>query len=77
MNTYDGRYLDGDDQRSHVAIVATNDAHALLRAEELLAGSRFVAMEVRQGARLVGRVTIGSPAALIEREGSRDTPEPK
>lgn len=54
------------------------DATALLKAEELLAASAtsnsFVGMEVRQASRLVGRVTLGTPAALLAGGGWGHTP---
>ena len=39
MNTYDCYYLEGNNRRSSVFVVATGDADALLRAEELLTES--------------------------------------
>lgn len=76
MSTYDCYYLKDGNARSPVYVVAANDAEALLRAEELLAESRSITMEVRQADRLVGYVTLGSPAALMGGEGSGHTPSP-
>jgi hypothetical protein len=63
--------------RSQVAIDAPDDATVLLEAEQLLASSRFVAMEVWRESRLVGRVTVGTPAELAEGEGSQQSPRRK
>jgi hypothetical protein len=49
----------------------------LLQAEELLAESGFVVMEILQGERFVGRVTVGSPAEMAGYEGSANTPKSK
>jgi hypothetical protein len=77
MNTYDCFYLEDDVRQSHVTLVAADDAEAFVRAEELLAESRFICMEVRERDRLVGRVTIASPAQFQTGEGSGHTPTPK
>jgi|Tabmets5t2r1_1033131.scaffolds.fasta_scaffold178808_1 hypothetical protein len=77
MGTYECFYLEEDEARSHLCVFATSDADALLRAEEFLAKSPSDSMEVRQGTRLVGRVTMGTPAALIAREGPSHTQEPR
>ena len=73
MDTYDCYYLQGNTEYSKVTIVANSDAEALLRAEELVSDSRFTAMAVRNGSRLVGQVTLGTPAALLAVKG-RVTP---
>jgi hypothetical protein len=70
VDTYDCYYLQNDTKHSQVTIVANSDAEALLRAEELLAESRFFIMETCRQGRLVGRVTLASPAELMAREGS-------
>jgi hypothetical protein len=76
MAIYRCCYLENARTQSEVLIETTDDATALLKAEELLAKSRFVAMEIWQESRPVGRVTLGSPAALISGEGSGHTPSP-
>ena len=73
-NTYECYYLDEDSIQSRAYVVAKDDAGALIRAEEMLADSHFICMEVRQGGRLVGRLTLGTPAALMASEGSRTHP---
>ena len=71
MAEYRCHYLEHDQARSQVAVDAPDDATVLLEAEQLLASSRFVAMEVWQESRLVGRVTVGTPAELTGGEGSQ------
>jgi hypothetical protein len=70
-------YLEDGRTHSGVELDAADDAAVFLRAEKLLADSRFAVMEIRQGRRFVGRVTLGSPATLMDREGSGPTPEPR
>ena len=77
MAEYHYHYLQAGRHRSQVVVEAPDDATALLTAEELLAESCFVAMEIWQGSRPVGRVTLGSPAALITGEASGHTPPPR
>ena len=77
MAEYRCHYLEHDRPRSQVAIDAPDDATVLLEAEQLLASSGFVAMEVWQEARLVGRVTVGTPAELTGSEGSQQPPRRK
>ena len=72
MAKYGCSYIENGARRSQHDIEAADDAAALLRAEELLAGSGFATMEVCQGARLVGRVTMGTPAELTQTESSPD-----
>jgi hypothetical protein len=77
MAEYRCHYLEHDRARSQVAVDAPDDASALLEAEQLLASSRFVAMEVWQEYRLVGRVTVGTPAELMPGKGSQQPPRRK
>ena len=72
-------YLEEDRCHSEVAVDVADDATALLRAEEMLAASApsFVVMEVWQASRLVGRVTLGTPAELLASGGSGHTPGPR
>ena len=70
-------YLENARTQSKVLVEAADDATALLKAEKLLLDSRFVAMEIWQESRPVGRITLGSPAALITGEGSGHTPSPR
>ena len=53
-----GFFLEDDSRQSPIYSTATDDAQALVRAEELLTETRFISMEVREGDRLVGRVTM-------------------
>jgi hypothetical protein len=76
-NTYECYYLDKGSIQSRAYVVAEDDARALVRALEMLTDSHFICMEVRQSARLVGRITLGSPAALMASEGLCHTPEPR
>ena len=71
MAEYRCHYLEDDRRRSQVVVDAPDDATMLLTAEELLAGSGFVAMEVWQDQRLVGRVTVGTPAKLTHDKAGR------
>lgn len=75
MVEYRCHYLEDGQAQAQVAVDASSDATALMEAEELLASSRFFVMAVWQGSRLVGRVTLGTPAELTEGEKSRQTPE--
>jgi hypothetical protein len=75
MAEYRCHYLEDGQACSQVVVHAIGDATALAEAEELLASSRFSVMEVWQGSRLVGRVTLGIPAELAESERSGQTPE--
>ena len=77
MAIYRCCYLENARTQSEVLIGTPNDATALLKAEELLAQSRFLVMEIWQGSRPVGRVTLGSPVELISGEGSGHTPPPR
>ena len=77
MNTYEGFYLEGDIRHSRVYITAANDAEALVRAEELLADSRFNVIEIRQDDRMIGRVALATPAEFMAGEGSGHTPPPR
>jgi hypothetical protein len=77
MAKYHCYYLEDGRTHSDIDVEAPDDAAVLLKAEELLRESRFIAMEILDGSRLVGRVTVGSPAALMGNEGSGHTPEPK
>ena len=47
-------------------IGATDDADALLKAEELLAGSSFPAIEVWQAESLVGRLAVTSDLTAVD-----------
>ena len=81
MAEYRCHYLEDGQACSQVVVHAIGDATALAEAEELLASkqllasSRFSVMEVWQGSRLVGRVTLGIPAELAESERSGQMPE--
>ena len=79
MVEYQCCYLDEGRCHSEVAVEAADDATALLKAEEMLAASApsFVVMEVWQASRLVGRVTLGTPAELLAGGGSGHTPGPR
>ena len=77
MHTYQCFYLEKGVRQANVYVVARDDADALLRAEEMLADSRFISVEIRQAARLVGYITLQSPAALMTGEGSGHTPPPR
>jgi hypothetical protein len=59
-------------------IGARDDADALLRAEELLAGSSFPAIEVWQAERLVGRLAATSDlTAVAKGKASDSSPQPQ
>ena len=75
MVEYRCHYLQDGQARAQVVVDAPDDAKALVEAEELLASSRFSVMEVWQGSRLVGRVTLGIPAESAESEKSGQKPE--
>jgi hypothetical protein len=77
MVEYRCHYLEDGRRNTVVIVEATDDAAVLLKAEELLAESGFVAMEIWQNERFVGRVTVGSLAELIESEGSGQPLEPR
>jgi hypothetical protein len=77
MAIYRCCYLENARTQSEGLIETADDATALLKGEELLAESRFVAMEIWQESRPVGRITLGSPAALITCERSGHTPPPR
>lgn len=47
----------GDRIRSYEQITSSDDASAVLKAEELLAGSQYGSAELWQGKRLVGKWT--------------------
>jgi hypothetical protein len=66
---YACHYLEDGEPTLRVVVDASNDATILLEAEELLRSSGFVAMEIWQGSRLVGRITLGTPAELIQTAG--------
>ena len=76
MAEYQCSYLDDGRCQSEVTVEAADDGIALLKAEEMLAASApsFVVMEVRQASRLVGRVTLGTPAELLAGGGSGPRP---
>jgi hypothetical protein len=57
-------------------IGARDDADALLRAEELLAGSSFPAIEVWQAARLVGRLAVAHDLTAVDKGKTQD-PSPR
>jgi len=68
-------YLEDGVTHSGIELDVADDAAAFLFSEKLLAESPFVVMEIRQVHRLVGRVTVGSPATWIARERSGHTPK--
>ena len=57
-------------------IGAKDDADALLKAEELLAGSSFLAIEVWQAERLVGRVAATHDLTAVDK-GKASDPSPR
>ena len=57
-------------------IGAKDDVDALLRAEELLAGSSFPAIEVWQAERLVGRVAATHDLTAVDK-GKASDPSPR
>jgi hypothetical protein len=75
MSKYRCYYLEDRQIHASVDIEATDDPAAVVKAELLLTESPLTTMEIQQGPRFVGRVTLGSPAALMDREGSEHTPE--
>ena len=77
MAEYRCHYIEDERRDTAVVVEADDDAAMLLQAEELLAGSGFFVMEIWQGERLVGRVTVGSPAELMNSGGSGAAPDPK
>jgi hypothetical protein len=59
-------------------IGAKDDADALLRAEVLLAGSSFPAIEVWQAERLVGRLAATTDLAAVDTgKASDSSPRPQ
>ena len=76
MAEYRCHYIKDGERQTGVVLEATNDSAMFLEAEGLLAASGFVEMEIWQSKRLVGRVTLGSPAGLIG-AGSGPALEPK
>ena len=71
MAEYHYHYLQDGRRRSQVVVEAPDDATALLTAENLLASSGLAAMEIWQGARLVGRLTVGRPAKFTREAGAK------
>jgi hypothetical protein len=57
-------------------IGAKDDADALLRAEELLAGSSFPAIEIWQAERLVGRLAAAHDLTAVDKDKAPD-PSPR
>ena len=64
MKKYQCYYLEDGRPLSEGEFEVPDDAAALWKAEGLLKESRFIAMEIFDGERIVGRVTVGSPEEL-------------
>ena len=64
MKKYQCYYLEDNRPVSNGEFEVADDAAALWKAEGLLKESRFIAMEIFDGERCVGRVTVGSPEEL-------------
>ena len=71
MAKYQCHYFEDGQARSQLEIDAPDDATVLLEAEGLLVSSGFRTIEIWQVARLVGRVTIGTPEELTHGEAKR------
>lgn len=63
---YVGHFLQNGQRYSAFTIDCPNDGTAMLKAEDLLAGGQFSAMDLFREGRVVARVTIGSPAHLLK-----------
>ena len=63
MGNYHAYLTSGDHLPKETDIDATNDAMAMLEAERMLAETKCYALEVWHGTRLVGRLSLSTPAA--------------
>ena len=75
MVEYRCHYVEDGRRDTVVVVEAESDAAVFLQAEKLLAESGFVVMEILQGKRFVGRVTVASPPEMAGSEGSGNTPK--